>query len=76
MAPTAPQPSKTITPQGTGFSQIQTRLGGGESGGQAMSVLLNWHEKVCCVCLLYFASGLQEISLYISLGIDFRNDKY
>jgi len=37
--------SRNITPQATGFSQIHTR-GGGEGGGQAMSVLLSWHEKV------------------------------
>ena len=46
MAQTAPQTSKTISPQGTGFSQIHSRFGGGESGGQAMSVMLSWHEKV------------------------------
>lgn len=43
------QPSSgrsSITPQATGgFSQIQSR-GGGEGGGQAMSVLLSWHEKL------------------------------
>lgn len=33
------------TPQSTGFSQVHTR-GGGEGGGQAMSVLLSWHEKL------------------------------
>lgn len=37
--------SRALTPQGTGFSQISSR-GGGEGGGQAMSVLLSWHEKV------------------------------
>ncbi len=36
---------RTLTPQTTGFSQIHNR-GGGEGGGQAMSVLLSWHEKV------------------------------
>jgi actin related protein 2/3 complex subunit 5 len=46
MAQGAPASSKRdITPQPTGFSQIHTR-GGGEGGGQAMSVLLSWHEKV------------------------------
>lgn len=35
----------SLTPQTTGFSQIQSR-GGGEGGGQAMSVLLSWHEKL------------------------------
>ena len=33
-----------LSPQQTGFSQIHSR-GGGEGGGQAMSVLLSWHEK-------------------------------
>ncbi len=37
--------TRAITPQPTGFSQIGSR-GGGEGGGQAMSVLLSWHEKV------------------------------
>ena len=36
----------STTAQATGgFSQIQSR-GGGEGGGQAMSVLLSWHEKL------------------------------
>ncbi|KAL6713471.1 hypothetical protein ACLMJK_008936 [Lecanora helva] len=37
--------SRALTPQATGFSQISSR-GGGEGGGQAMSVLLSWHEKL------------------------------
>lgn len=37
--------TRNLTPQATGFSQIHSR-GGGEGGGQAMSVLLSWHEKV------------------------------
>jgi actin related protein 2/3 complex, subunit 5 len=38
---------KNLTPQATGFSQIGGRnFGGAEGGGQAMSVLLSWHEKV------------------------------
>lgn len=39
---------KNVTPQGTGgFSQAGGRsFGGAEGGGQAMSVLLSWHEKV------------------------------
>jgi len=41
----AAQPTKHITPQATGFSQIHSRSTG-EGGGQAMSVLLSWHEKV------------------------------
>lgn len=36
---------RSLSPQSTGFSQIHTR-GGGEGGGQAMSVLLSWHEKL------------------------------
>ena len=38
--------SKSVSPQVTGFSQIQSRVGGGEGGAAAMSVLLSWHEKV------------------------------
>ena len=38
--------SRSLTPQATGFSQIGGRVGGGEGGGQAMSVLLSWHEKL------------------------------
>ncbi|KAH7135083.1 actin-related protein 2/3 complex subunit 5 [Dendryphion nanum] len=38
--------SRNITPQATGFSQVHSRVGGGEGGGQAMSVLLSWHEKL------------------------------
>ncbi|KAL8835018.1 MAG: hypothetical protein Q9176_007161 [Flavoplaca citrina] len=34
----------SMSPQSTGFSQIHSR--GGEGGGQAMSVLLSWHEKL------------------------------
>lgn len=36
----------SISPQGTGFSQIQARNLGEGGGGQAMSVLLSWHEKL------------------------------
>ncbi|KAF2634825.1 Arp2/3 complex 16 kDa subunit ARPC5 [Massarina eburnea CBS 473.64] len=36
--------TRMLTPQTTGFSQISSR--GGEGGGQAMSVLLSWHEKL------------------------------
>ncbi|KAF4310623.1 putative arp2 3 complex subunit [Botryosphaeria dothidea] len=42
-------PKSNLTPQPTGFSQvssISSRIGSGEGGGQAMSVLLSWHEKV------------------------------
>lgn len=37
--------SRGLSPQTTGFSQIQSRSAG-EGGGQAMSVLLSWHEKL------------------------------
>lgn len=37
--------TRALSPQPTGFSQIHSR-GGGEGGGQAMSVLLSWHEKL------------------------------
>ena len=40
-------PKSTNSPQPTGgFSQISSRILTGEGGGQAMSVLLSWHEKV------------------------------
>ena len=41
-----PGSSKTMSPQSTGFSQVQPRLGASEGGSQAMSVLLSWHEKL------------------------------
>ena len=37
--------SRPVSSQGSGFSQIQARASV-EGGGQAMSVLLSWHEKV------------------------------
>ena len=48
MAQSVATSSKGVSPQPTGgFSQMAGRsLGGGEGGGQAMSVLLSWHEKV------------------------------
>lgn len=44
----AQSPRKTVSPQSTGggFSQIQSRNFGEGGGGQQMSVLLNWHEKL------------------------------
>ncbi|KAI2622830.1 actin-related protein 2/3 complex subunit 5 [Xylaria nigripes] len=40
-------PTRNLTPQPTGFSQIGNRPGGtNESMGANMSVLLSWHEKV------------------------------
>lgn len=43
--------NRNVTPQATGgFTQASGRsFGGAEGGGQAMSVLLSWHEKVCYV---------------------------
>ncbi|KAJ5103442.1 hypothetical protein N7532_003971 [Penicillium argentinense] len=39
--------NKSVSPQSTGgFSQIQGRNLGESGGGQQMSVLLNWHEKL------------------------------
>jgi len=48
MAQTTPSASKSgLSPQTTGFAQMGGRsFGGGEGGGQMMSVLLSWHEKV------------------------------
>ncbi|OJJ51649.1 hypothetical protein ASPZODRAFT_127765 [Penicilliopsis zonata CBS 506.65] len=39
-------PRKSVSPQSTGFSQIQGRNLGEGGGGQQMSVLLSWHEKL------------------------------
>ena len=39
-------PRKSMSPQSTGFSQIQARNFGEGGGGQQMSILLNWHEKL------------------------------
>ncbi|KAI1148612.1 actin-related protein 2/3 complex subunit 5 [Nemania diffusa] len=40
-------PTRNLTPQATGFSQIGGRPGASnESTGAGMSVLLSWHEKV------------------------------
>ncbi|KAL8745214.1 MAG: hypothetical protein Q9190_002621 [Brigantiaea leucoxantha] len=44
--PSSASSSKVLSPQSTGFSQIHSRVGGGEGSGQAMSVLLSWHEKL------------------------------
>ncbi|KAK4547620.1 hypothetical protein LTR36_000577 [Oleoguttula mirabilis] len=45
--PTSNSTPKNLTPQATGFSQVGGRhFGGGEGGGQAMSVFLSWHEKL------------------------------
>ncbi|KAJ5439661.1 uncharacterized protein N7458_010659 [Penicillium daleae] len=42
----AQSPRKTVSPQATGFSQIQARNLGEGGSSQQMSVLLNWHEKL------------------------------
>ncbi|CAG7917448.1 unnamed protein product [Penicillium olsonii] len=42
----AQSPKKSVSPQDTGFSQIQARNLGEGGGGQQMSVLLSWHEKL------------------------------
>ncbi|KAE8135739.1 actin-related protein 2/3 complex subunit 5 [Aspergillus pseudotamarii] len=42
----AQSPRKSVSPQSTGFSQIQARNLGEGGGGQQMSVLLSWHEKL------------------------------
>ncbi|KAI5294080.1 hypothetical protein KEM52_004727, partial [Ascosphaera acerosa] len=36
----------TLSPQSTGFSQIQARNFGEGGNAQQMSVLLSWHEKL------------------------------
>jgi len=47
MSHSAGSSGKAMTPQATGFSQMQGRsLGGGDGAGHGMSVLLSWHEKV------------------------------
>ena len=51
--------NKTSSPQATGFSQVGGRnFGGAEGGGQAMSVLLSWHEKACGLRRLWRLRGL------------------
>lgn len=43
----SPSKKSSLSPQSTGgFSQIQARNIGEGGGGQQMSVLLNWHEKL------------------------------
>lgn len=42
----SPQGTGVESPIGRGFSQIQARNIGEGGGGQAMSVLLSWHEKL------------------------------
>ncbi|KAL4896984.1 actin-related protein 2/3 complex subunit 5 [Aspergillus ambiguus] len=42
----AQSPRKSVSPQSTGFSQIQARNLGEGGSSQQMSVLLSWHEKL------------------------------
>lgn len=44
----SPSSRKGLSPQatGSGFSQVQSRNFGEGGGGQQMSVLLSWHEKL------------------------------
>jgi actin related protein 2/3 complex subunit 5 len=50
--------SRNSAGQAGGFTQASGRnFGGGEGGGQAMSVLLSWHEKVCEVRYYEMKSG-------------------
>lgn len=60
---------KNMTPQATGFSQAGGRsFGGAEGGGQAMSVLLSWHEKVIPHDLTY-----SKLAVYADLFSVGRN---
>lgn len=71
--PTQKPGPKQMTPQPTGFSQMQSRTTG-ESQGHGMSVLLSWHEKVCIACfplallldLLTVKSSLKSPALEVS----------
>lgn len=54
---------KNVTSQQTGFTQVGGRsFGGAEGGGQAMSVLLSWHEKVS-------SAGFGTLELSVANGI-------
>jgi hypothetical protein len=64
--------SKSVTPQATGFSQIHSRVGAGEGSGQAMSVLLSWHEKVRHLLCLHSSAGAVVAKLtgiILTLGV-------
>lgn len=51
--------AKNATPQQGGFTQVGGRsFGGAEGGGQAMSVLLSWHEKVSLTECVVFGVGI------------------
>jgi hypothetical protein len=58
---------KNVTPQQTGFTQVGGRsFGGAEGGGQAMSVLLSWHEKVSSIGYVVLKLGVANRSLSLS----------
>jgi hypothetical protein len=58
---------KNAAPQQTGFTQVGGRsFGGAEGGGQAMSVLLSWHEKVSFVGPALLKLGIANKSLSLS----------
>ena len=58
--------AKNVTPQQTGFTQVGGRsFGGAEGGGQAMSVLLSWHEKVS----FSYTAGCDRIIVNIRLSL-------
>ncbi|PGH19376.1 hypothetical protein AJ80_04017 [Polytolypa hystricis UAMH7299] len=42
----SPSKKSSLSPQSTGFTQVQARNFGEGGGGQQMSVLLSWHEKL------------------------------
>ena len=59
--------AKTAAPQQTGFTQVGGRsFGGAEGGGQAMSVLLSWHEKVSFIGSALLKLGVANRSLSLS----------
>jgi hypothetical protein len=73
MAQASPPPNTSkITPQPTGFSQVHAR-GGGEGGGQAMSVLLSWHEKVRPMSITYPSAVRPNVAHYLQGGPSFSS---
>lgn len=56
-------------PQQSGFTQVGGRsFGGAEGGGQAMSVLLSWHEKVSLIGSMMFEVSITDIVLARGAG--------